>query len=83
MKWSPKHDRYVVKKNKSMMDQRNLLQKEDRTLLWVTIAMSIFYIGLGLVYLILSETYSILVLLYIQLLDLEKCSPLDPLVNLS
>ena len=55
MKWSPQHDRYVVKRNKSMMDQRNLLQKEDKLLLWVTIVMGIFFVGLGLAYLILSK----------------------------
>jgi len=55
MKWSPKHDRYIVKRNKSMMDQRNLLQKEDRFLLWATIAMSLFYVGMGLVYWLWSK----------------------------
>ena len=55
MKWSTKHDRYIVKQTKSMNEQRNLLQKEDRFLLWVTIGVFTFYVGLGLVYLIFSK----------------------------
>lgn len=35
-----------------MNEQRNLLQKEDRFLLCVTVGIAIFYIGLGLIYFI-------------------------------
>ena len=38
-----------------MNEQRSLLQKEDRFLLWVTIGLFTFYVGLGLVYLMLSK----------------------------
>ena len=52
MKWSKKLDRYIVKHNKSMNEQRNLCKQEDRVLFWVTIGIALFYAGLGLIYLL-------------------------------
>jgi len=50
MKWSKKHDRYIV--NKTVNEQKALgqIKRFDKGLLVLTIFLSLFYVGLGLAF---------------------------------
>ena len=50
MKWSKKHDRYII--NKTVNEQKALgqIKRFDKGLLVLTIFLSLFYIGLGLAF---------------------------------
>ena len=50
MKWSKKHDRYIVNKTANEQKALGQIKRFDKALLVLTIFLSLFYIGLGLVF---------------------------------
>jgi len=50
MKWSKKHDKYIVNKTANEQKALRQIKRLDTTLLILTIVCSLFYVGLGLAF---------------------------------
>ena len=50
MKWSKKHDRFIVKQTMNEQKALREIKRLDKTLLILTISLSLFYIGFAVLF---------------------------------